>query len=453
MSSEQAITATGTPSLRDAVPDGGWQRLHPLTPLLRGGRVFGVVAALVTREVVQGVGAGRAVAVILVVTLAGLGYGYLSWRATRWGIVGGDLRLDTGVLVRRSRRVPLARLQAVDVVRGLVARTLGLAELRLEVVGHGKTEAPFAYLSDDEAQALRARLLALSRGAETGEVPTAPEAPRPETPLAKVPTGALVESLLRSVPTAVAVGLAVLTVVLLAVDPRLAAASGATLLPAIAAAGATAVRRLLTEYGFTVSSVDQGLLLRHGLLETRTQTIPQGRVQAVRVVAPRLWRSRDWVRVEVDVAGYGNDESAGTHALLPVAPRALAVRVLAEVLPGVDVQQRDWRGVPGQARWLAPWQYRRLAVDLDATAVYTRSGWLTEVIDVVMVAKLQSQRLTQGPLQRRLGLASVHPDTAGRRLSTTARLRDAHEARRLLDALGAASRARATTSDPAVPSE
>ena len=68
----------------------------------------------------------------------------------------------------------LDRLQAVDVVRPLVARALGLAELRLEVAGGSSSEAPLAYLSEAAAQRLRAELLARAAGLHH-ETPEAPE--------------------------------------------------------------------------------------------------------------------------------------------------------------------------------------------------------------------------------------------------------------------------------------
>src|SRR5665811_2162458 len=128
-------------------PDGlVWERLHPLTPLLRGYRVIGVLAVGLTQESVRSMPARVAAYLLLgAIPLAAL-YGFLSWRFTRFTIAEGNLRLETGVLFRRSRRVPLERLQAVDIVRPLFARALGLAELRLEVVGGGRTEAPLTYL-------------------------------------------------------------------------------------------------------------------------------------------------------------------------------------------------------------------------------------------------------------------------------------------------------------------
>ena len=92
------------------------------------------------------------------------------------------------MLFRRSRRVRLDRLQAVDVVRPLVARALGLAELRLEVAGGSSSEAPLAYLSEAAAQQLRAELLARAAGLHH-DTPEAPEAV-----LLEVPLGRLVEA-------------------------------------------------------------------------------------------------------------------------------------------------------------------------------------------------------------------------------------------------------------------
>ena len=71
------------------------------------------------------------------------------------------------------------------------------------------------------------------------------------------------------------------------------------------------------------------LRLRHGLLEHRTQTVPPGRVQAVRLVQPLLWRGAGWWRVRVNVAGYGgrgDDQRDGETSCCPVGTRAEAHR-------------------------------------------------------------------------------------------------------------------------------
>ena len=111
---------------------------------------------------------------------------WLSWWLTRYGSTATTCG-SRPASSRRSRRVRLDRLQAVDVVRPLVARLLGLAELRLEVAG-GSSEAPLAYLSADEPLALRAELLARAAGLDAAT----PEAP--ERVLHEVPPGRLLGS-------------------------------------------------------------------------------------------------------------------------------------------------------------------------------------------------------------------------------------------------------------------
>jgi putative membrane protein len=69
----------------------------------------------------------------------------------------------------------------------------------------------------------------------------------------------------------------------------------------------------------------------------------------------------------------------------------------------------------------------------DSRVFVTRRGRWTRRTDVVPHGRLQSVRLSQGPLQRRLGLATVHVDPTPGPARPTAAHRDAGEARRLLD--------------------
>jgi putative membrane protein len=74
------------------------------------------------------------------------------------------------------------------------------------------------------------------------------------------------------------------------------------------------------------------------------------------------------------------------------------------------------------------------------TCVGTTSGRLRRVTSWVPLAKVQSLRQVQGPLQRRLGLASVYVDTVGRRMHAAIRDRDEEEAAAALDDLTALAR-------------
>ena len=101
------------------------RRLHPLSPVLRGSRVI-LPAILVTAQATAKSGStGVRLAVFLgLVTLVGVA-GVISWLVTRWRVEAGTLRIETGLIRRDSRQIPLSRLQAIDIVRPLLGRVLG----------------------------------------------------------------------------------------------------------------------------------------------------------------------------------------------------------------------------------------------------------------------------------------------------------------------------------------
>ena len=296
--------------------------------MLRSWRVLGIIAAIAAQDGLRRGGFSGVqllITVGVVVPVSAIG-GYLSWRRCRWRVEDGDLRLDYGVFTRKSRRVPLARLQAIDVVRPLLARALRLAELRLEVVGHRSSEATLAYLTESHALVVRAHLLDLAHRptgrAATSPVPEDPSVVRPTTPqvapawgpdsealLTAVPAGRFVASLILSTVGGVAVLFVAAVLVAALITPAGAGAIAAGLLPI----GAAVYRRFTVEFGFTVSLSPQGVRIRHGLLDTRQQTVPRGRVQALRIVEPLLWRRFGWLRVEVDVAGYRSGGASGAQ--------------------------------------------------------------------------------------------------------------------------------------------
>lgn len=409
--------------------DGGSRlarRLHPLTPVARGWKAMAVVVAIWGQHAARSPETRIGLAVAGVVFVAALLWGWLSWVFTVYRIEADDLRIDSGVLFRRTRHVHLGRLQAVDVVRPFIARLLGLAELKLQVAGGESAEGSLAYLRETDAQALRAELLARAAGVR----PDAGEAP--EQPLVVVPMPVLIGSVLLSVgtwvfllPSALLVGMAVGT----GNEPLLLG-----FVPLFIAAWQFSVGRVLRYFDFTLSESPDGLRLAHGLIEHRHQTVPPGRVQAVRIVQPLLWRAKGWVRVEVNIAGYGKHDDHENHesTLLPVAPLPVALGVLSRILPGVDVEAVPLSRVPRRAHWHSPVRWRAMACGADDRVFVARRGILHRETEVIPHAKVQSVRRTQGPFERLLGLATVHLDTTPGPVHVTAPLRDAAEASQLV---------------------
>ena len=407
--------------------DGAWHRLHPLSPVVRGGRALIALVVIFAPTLLSGGGSDSGHLIDLGVTGAIAALGVVSWLVTRWRLEGADLRIETGLLRRNSSRFPLRQIQAIDTVRPVLARIFGLAELRLRM-GSTSGSGRLAYLSLREAERLRVELLELAHsGDETAPIASA----QPETVLVSVPPGRLIGSILltRLGLTVEALGLAVL-VALLVFPAAAAAVIGAS------AAGIIGLltafwRRVNGEYNLTLAEASDGLRLRAGLLETTAETIPRGRVQAVRMTEPLLWRPFGWCRLEADIAGRqrkkgeNRAQSRQLRALLPVGSRDDAQRVLGRIV--VDPPQAQLVA-PRAARLKSPLRYHHLAWGRTDTCVVATSGRITRTTAWVPLSKVQSLRRVQGPIQRRLGLATVHLDTAGRNVRAALRDRETGEA-------------------------
>src|ERR1700688_3448801 len=214
------------PPLAAAVPlevGETWRRLHPLSPIVRFGRVLiGVLGVAVASFAEQpnlhhsrGFPISLAVYIGLLV-LGGIG-GVISWLVTRWRIADGNLQIETGFIRRQSLRIPLARIQAVDVISPLSGRFLGLAEVRVVSAGRGAEHGRLAYLTAAQAPIVRARLLALAHGLEAGT----PEPP--SLPLLHVQNGLLLPALLMRAQVITPVLIAIAGVAAIAAAPAVGA--------------------------------------------------------------------------------------------------------------------------------------------------------------------------------------------------------------------------------------
>jgi len=426
----------------------GWQRLHPLSPLVRGGRATIAILILLIPILYGGDTLSHASPQLVIIVVLVLG-GFVSWLVTRWRIEDDDLRIETGLLRRQSLRFPLAQVQAIDVVRPGLARMFRVAELRLRMAGPTGSTARLAYVAEHEVEPLRDQLLALARGARVdeaahGPAPATPDAsPAEEHVLATVPSGKLFVSIVLEYWWLIVIlgGLATG----FAFSPHTVAGllGGGGFIWTLSLA-TFLWRRFNQQYRLTVAEGPDGLHVRGGLVALTAEIIRPGRVQAVRLVEPLLWRPLGWCRLEVDLAGRQRSEGEGQaqrralRTVLPVGSRALAEELLDQLLPD---RPREQTRAPRRVKWKSPLRYRMLAWGRTPTCVATTSGRLRRATNWVPLEKAQSFRRVQGPVQRRLRLASVHVDTAGRSVHAVIRDRDAAEADGALDELVASARA------------
>ncbi|WP_454086098.1 PH domain-containing protein [Georgenia sp. Marseille-Q6866] len=443
-----------------------WRRVHKVTPVLNAWKVIVALFAVLVwqntqllaevwedRDTVNWtlvllIGGGAVFLLLLVLTV----YSVLSWRMMRYAVGRDAVFLHSGILFRQQRHARLNRIQAVDVVQPLLARLFGLAQLKIETAGGTGSSVVLAFLKEDEAQRLRREVLdrAADRGTTTTPAPpssgeAAPVAapgvtpPRPdvERELLTVPTGRLVGSLALS-GSMIALVLVLIGLLVAAIAAEsFAPLAGA--LPGFIGWGTYLWGRFTGGFNFRAAISADGIRLRYGLLETRTQTVPPGRIHTVGLKQPLLWRSRGWWRVEVNVAGYGGlenqmESTTGT-VLLPVGSRGDALTALWLVLPDLGVPNPqavidaalegsgDAAGFatsPRGARWLDPLSWRRNGIQLTESAVLMRTGRFNRALAIVPHERTQSLALSQGPLERRVGIANVVAATVGGSVATTA---------------------------------
>ena len=139
----------------------------------------------------------------------------------------------------------------------------------------------------------------------------------------------------------------------------------------------------------------------------------------------------------------GREERSGrtatsTKALLPVGPLAVARQLMATV---IRAPEPPTTAPPGRTRLKAPLSYHFLAAGHNDVLVVATTGRVRRTTTWVPMVKAQSIRRIQGPWQRRLGLATVHLDAAGKQVRAEFRDRSVEEADRLLDDLTTLSRA------------
>ncbi|GAB3447136.1 PH domain-containing protein [Phycicoccus ginsengisoli] len=459
-----------------AVDDEGWQHLHPLSPLLRGGIAsVAVLAYILSQQLDTLFGADpedptgghlgwAAVAVLVVLVLIVVG-AWVSWRFSRYRVGATLIELRTGVLFRQHRQVRFDRIQAVDVGRPLLARLLGLSEVVVQSAGGRDANLRLAFLGDPAAQAVREQLMELARhDDEVGPPPreglppgaVAAESPRtgemalvvPAAPVTDatrvlaVPTLRIVQSILYSGPALTFL----LAVPALLVSLALGAGGMVAWLgPMALGVGGSLLKRLTHEANFELHHQGDRLRIRHGLTDLRTTTVPLHRVQAIELRQALPWRLTGWWRIRVNVAGVGGSRDEDTETVvLPVGSRSEALRVLELLRPGipagVTLAAMEGSGptdgfvtASRRAARLDPLGWRRRGYAALPDCVVIRRGLLYRSAQVVPHARIQSLRATQGPLQRHQGVATVALVSTPGPVSPVVEHLDVEDAHRLLD--------------------
>jgi len=209
---------------------------------------------------------------------------------------------------------------------------------------------------------------------------------------------------------------------------------------------------ILQFHGFTLREDDGRISVERGLLARSRSSAKRRRIQAwsLRETVLHRWFRRRSLRVDTATGQRGAQEQHTLKDIAPIATPQRCDELIQHFLPEAGWGALDWQplhrgawlriAVPGLlfvaaitgalcwrfgamgllALLLIPlqlWRAWRIAGACgyadNGRLVAWRSGWLSKTWNFAEIGKIQAVRLSQSPLDRRLGMANLLLDTAG----------------------------------------
>lgn len=466
MSEPEISAPVSVPTVVARLTDGEWHRLHPATPLLKGGFALIVLLGYIVsnlRERVLGLFLPRfddggdpvdyvlshgivlqvlgGVALLLIVLIGGF---YVSWRMHTFRITNEVVEVRSGILFRTNRKARLDRIQGINIVRPFIARLFGAAKLEISQAGHD-ANVHLSYLSSAAADDLRREILRRASGTRAAEqaavAPTGtvldrrvaellapeldPDAAPPES-VVKIHLGRLFGSMLLGTGTVIAVLVVIAAAIWISATGHLYVLFFA--LPSIIGFGGYYARKFSQSLRYTIAGTPDGVRVGFGLFSTSNETLPPGRIHSIEVSQSLLWRPAGWWQIRVNRASHTSSRGSANQAnttILPVGNLADVTAVLKLMLPdfigeetsvfiesGMTSKGSDgFTNSPRRAAWLRPFSWRRNGFAIVPGSLLIRKGAIWRRLIIVPQPRLQSVGMHQGPLLRRLRLASIHLHT------------------------------------------
>ena len=454
------------------------QRLHPLTLLLRVGASLPALLVILL-PILRNPGSTENLTSLVLGVLYGLfalpaillQYWRFSYRITPKQIV-----IQSGVLNRKNRSIPIERVQNTQIERNLVARMLGLAKVKIETAGSSSTEGSLEYVHQGEARKIRQVVRSFQRESADAEADATDE---DEADVETLLDMSLRRVLLSGAFRFSLLYLAVIFSVLELFNPETliqrfiradrldwltevmfshpALAIFASVLVAVILGWISGIAvHLARYYDFQLWLDGDKLRKRHGLFTVTEGTIPLDKVQTLILRTNPLMRAFGWYELKVQTIGINVEEQghrviapfAGGDRLLELARRVrtfelpesftsvspLTIRrrffrytavLTALLLPTVYFWPVGWPYLGGVA---LPWwgfglvplilgwallQYRNHKYAAGEDGFYIRRGVVSHYLWIVPVEKFHVFHATASIFQRRLGLKTLFVDTAG----------------------------------------
>jgi putative membrane protein len=116
---------------------------------------------------------------IVLVLLAFVGEIFIQWAYKNWKyeFTKDSLKIEKGVIIKRYKSIPYARIQNIDITRGIVARIWGFSTVDIQTAGYsayssqsgmGVSEGHIPAVSTKEAEKIRSFLIKKISGKRQG---------------------------------------------------------------------------------------------------------------------------------------------------------------------------------------------------------------------------------------------------------------------------------------------
>lgn len=392
----------------------------------------------------------------------------LAWWRFTYALGDDEIVIEKGIFKRQRRVIPFARIQDIAIEQRLLARLLGCATVRLETGGSSKDEGNLDMIALADAHALRDRI---RRGRAASPV-AADETVEPPPPVEEpvlfamdVPRLLIAGLFNFSLVFLAAIGAAIQYLDqfnLVEWDEWINAERADqaahlvtiqtvvsfVLLVLLLGVVAGMVRMVMTNFGFRLTRAEAGFRRKRGLFTLTEVVIPLRRTQVALIESGPFGRWFGWYALSFQTLGADRKEG-GVQAAAPFARMEELLPILAEAGFPMPPPRAEFHGPPrrallrqaslwlllaavatGIAFWIEPYAgvaalallvafvcavmwWKRHAHAMEDQALFVSHGFLKRRLWIIPFEKAQTIRVSRGPVQRRLSLASLLVDTAG----------------------------------------
>jgi putative membrane protein len=281
------------------------------------------------------------VTIFFIFIIVSLLSGILKWLRYTYRVEEGELRIESGLFVKKKRYIPFERIQSLDFSEGVLQRPFGLVKVKVETASSSSGEAEVVLTAIKKSEALAIQdLLTFNKHSEKLGESTQPagEVIYKMTPVQLI--------LLASTSGGAGVVISGAIAFILQFDELIPydlvvkqfkglIANGAIFISmiifvALLLAWAVAVVGTIIKYAdYTVKKVEDDLIISRGLLEKRQLTVPISRVQGILINENIVRQPFGLCSVFLESAGGSLEKNDSSKALiLPIIKKKEVAAIL-----------------------------------------------------------------------------------------------------------------------------